>query len=171
MRSMLFVPWVPPGALVTLCALSRIGVSASPSSVEFLQSNPAGFQILWGLLLPVPDPQAWKYNMGLRNFPPVAELLWYNLFPVCVSPTWWIWDLILSQLPPSYYLFVASYFPLDVGYLFWLVPAFFVDFFQQLLWFWYLHKKGWTHILLLCHLELISSQFKSLIKCVQLCLE
>ena len=44
-----------------LCAPSRGGVSLSPSPVEFLQSSPAGLQsqILWGLILLIPDPIDW----------------------------------------------------------------------------------------------------------------
>ena len=112
-----------PGSWCTwdpVCA-PKSGVSVSPSPMEFLQSNPAGLQsqILWGLLLPLPDPQAGEPDMGLRAFTPVGELLWYNYLPVCGSPTQHVWDLILSQLHPSYCLVVASSLSLDVGYLFW----------------------------------------------------
>ena len=79
-----------------VCA-SRSGVSLSPSPVEFLQSNPTGLQsqILWVLLLPLPDPQAGEPDMGLRTFTPVRELLWYNYFPVCGLPTQHVWDFIM----------------------------------------------------------------------------
>ena len=91
-----FLP-LGPGVHGTLCAPSKIGVSVSPSPVEFLQSNPAGFQsqILWGLLLLLSDSQAGKPDVGLRTFTPVGEHLWYNCFPVCDLPTWRVWDLVL----------------------------------------------------------------------------
>ena len=94
----------------TLCALSKSGVSVSPSPVEFLWSNPAGLQsqILWGLRLLLPDPQAGEPDVGLRPFTPMGELLWYNCFSVCGLPTQCVWDLILSWLCPSYCLTVAS---------------------------------------------------------------
>ena len=105
----------------TLCAPSKSGVSVSPSPVEFQWSYPTGLQsqILWGLFFPLPDSQAGKPDVGLRIFTPMGELLWYNYFPVCVSPTWWIWDLILLWLCHSCPLVVASSLSLDVGYLFW----------------------------------------------------
>ena len=48
----------------------RMGVSVSPSPVEFLQSSTAGLQsqILCGLQLPLPGPQAGKTDIGLRTF-------------------------------------------------------------------------------------------------------
>ena len=86
----------------TLCVPSKSGVSGSPSPVEVLQLNPAGpqSQTLWGLLFPLPDPQAGKLDTGLRTFTPVGEL-WYGCSPVCGLPTRWVWDLILSRLCPS----------------------------------------------------------------------
>ena len=47
-----------------------MGVSVSPSPVEFLQSSTAGLQsqILWGLQLLLPGPQAGKTDIGLRIF-------------------------------------------------------------------------------------------------------
>ena len=43
---------------------------------QVLWSCPAGLQsqMLWGLLLPMPDPQAVKADMGLRTLTPVGEL-------------------------------------------------------------------------------------------------
>ena len=60
----------------------------SPSPMEFLRSNPADLQsqILWGLLLPLPDPHAGEPDMGLRTFTPVGELLWYNYFQFVSHP-------------------------------------------------------------------------------------
>ena len=82
----------------TLCVPSKSGVSVSPSPVEILQSSPAGLQSQnrWGLLLLLLGQQPGKPGVGLRTFTPLGELLWYNCFPVCGSPTWRVWDLILS---------------------------------------------------------------------------
>ena len=110
-----------PGGHETLCVPSKSRVSISPGPVEFLQSNPTAFQsqLLWELLLPLPDPQSGKPDMGLRTFTPVGEFLWYNCFPVCGLATRRVWDLILLQLCPSYHLVMASPLSLDVGYLVW----------------------------------------------------
>ena len=106
------------GVRVTLCASSKNGDSLSAGLVEFLRSNPTGFQsrILCGLLLSLLDSQAVKPDVRLRTFALVIELLWYNSYPVCGSPTQQVWDLILSQSHPSCYLLVAS-LSLDVEYL------------------------------------------------------
>ena len=124
MRSPLFC--LGSGAQEILCAPSKSGVSVSPSPVEFLWSNPAGLQsqIFWGLLPPLPDPQAGKPDVVLRTFTPVGEPLWYNYFTVCWPPTQCVCDLILLWLHLSCHLAVAS---LDVGYLFCYVPAFFLS--------------------------------------------
>ena len=86
-----------PDVYTTSCAPSKSGVSLSPSPVEVLQSNPASLQslILWEFLLPLPDPQVGKPDVGLRTFTPVGGLLWYECSPVCESPTQQLWDLIL----------------------------------------------------------------------------
>ena len=86
-----------PNAHTTLCVPSKSGVSVSPSPVKVLQSNPTRLQslILQEFLLPLPDPQVGKPDVGLRTFTPVGGLLWYNCSPVCESPTQWLWDLIL----------------------------------------------------------------------------
>lgn len=76
-------------------------------------------QLLWALLLLLPDPQAGEPDMGLRTFTPVGEVLWYNYLPVCGLPTWHVRGLILSRLHPSYNLIVAASLSLDIGYLFW----------------------------------------------------
>ena len=86
-----------PDVHSTLCVPSKSGVSVSPSPLEVLQSNPARLQsqILWEFLLPLPDPQVGKPDVGLRTFTPMGGLLWYNCSPVCESPTQQLWDLIL----------------------------------------------------------------------------
>ena len=75
MRSPLFP--LGPGVPETLYAPSKSRVSVSPSPVEFLLSNPTGLQsqMVWGLLLPMPDPQAGESDVGLRTFTPVGEPL------------------------------------------------------------------------------------------------
>ena len=75
MRSLLSA--LGPGVLENLCAPSKSGVSVSPTPVEFPRSDPTGLQsqILWGLLLPLPDPQAREPDVGLITFTPVGELL------------------------------------------------------------------------------------------------
>ena len=50
------------------------------------------FSILWGLLFPLPNFSAGKPDMELRTFPTVGQLLGYNLFSICRSPTWCISD-------------------------------------------------------------------------------
>ena len=86
-----------PEAHITLCVPSKSGVCVSPSPVEVLQSNPASLQslILWEFLVPLPDPQVGKPDVGLRTFTPVGGLLWYKCSPVCESPTQQLRDLIL----------------------------------------------------------------------------
>ena len=81
--------------------------------------KPTGFQsqMLWGLLLLIPDPQTGGPDVGLGAFTPVGELLQYNYLPVCGSHTPWVRDLIVSQMSPSYCLVVAS-LSLEVEYLF-----------------------------------------------------
>ena len=70
------------------CVPSKSEVSVSPSPVEVLQSNPTSLQglILWEFLLPLPDPQVEKPDVGLRTFTPVGGLLWYNCSLVCELP-------------------------------------------------------------------------------------
>ena len=85
-----------PDAHSTLCATSKSRVSASPSPVKVLQSNPASPEspILWEFLPPLPDPQVGKSNVGPRTLTPVGGPLWHNCSPVCESPTQRPWDLI-----------------------------------------------------------------------------
>ena len=84
-------------AHTTLCVPSKNGVSVSPSPAEVLQSNPTSLQslILQEFLLPLPDPQVGKPDVGLRTFTPVGGLLRYKCSLVCESPTQQLWDLIL----------------------------------------------------------------------------
>ena len=53
------------------------GVSFSPSPMELLFPCPTVFQcqLLQGLFLPMPGPQVWQLDMGLRTLTPVGESL------------------------------------------------------------------------------------------------
>ena len=119
--------WV--SVYVKPCAYPPRIESASPSPMELLHLRPAGFQsqMLWGFLLPIPDPQAGEGDMGLRTLTLVGEPLWYNYFPVCGLPTQNVWDLIMSQKLPSFYLVVACSFSLNVKYIFCRFQVFFIE--------------------------------------------
>ena len=53
----------------------------SPSLVELLHSSTIGFQsqVLWGLLLPMSDPQAGEPDMKLK-----LSVLWENLCDIII---------------------------------------------------------------------------------------
>ena len=149
-----------PDVHTTLCVPSKSGISVYPNPFEVLQSNLASLQslILWEFLLPFPDPEVGKPDVELRTVTPLGRLLWYNCSPVCESPTQWLWDMILLWLCPSYHLTEASPLSLDVGYLFWWVPVSYCWWlFSSYLWCWCSCKRELAHVLLLCHLEQISS--------------
>ena len=80
----------PPGPDVhtTLCVPSKSGVSVSLCPVEVLQSNPASLQslILWEFLLPLPDPQVGKPDVGLRTFTPVGGILCISVLQFVSHP-------------------------------------------------------------------------------------
>ena len=63
-----------PSVHVTLWAYQEQNLFP-PSPVELLHSSPAGpqSQMLFGLLLPMPEPQTGEPNMGLRILTPVRE--------------------------------------------------------------------------------------------------
>ena len=76
-RSLLFSP-LGPDMHESLCAHSKSGVSVSASPVEFPQSKPASLQIpqvVWGILLLLPDLKAGDAAMVLRTFTSVGTLL------------------------------------------------------------------------------------------------
>ena len=75
----------PPGSSVHGILQARV-----LEWVAMPSSRPTGLQsqMLWGLLLPMPGPQAGEPNVELRTLTPVGEPLWYNYFPVCGSLTW-----------------------------------------------------------------------------------
>ena len=112
------------GAHMTLCAPSKSGVSVYSSPVELLCLSPTGLQsqMLWGLLLLMPDPWAWEPDMRLRTLTPVGDFLWYNCSPVSSFPPGWyeIW-LYCVSLP--LYCWLSSFMSLDVEYLFHWVPV------------------------------------------------
>ena len=82
-----------PSAHESLCALFKNEISVSPSPMELLHTSPTGLQcqMFCVLFLPVPDPQAWGPDVGLRTLTPIGESLWYSYFPVCGFPTQWVW--------------------------------------------------------------------------------
>ena len=69
-----------PGTQCTWAPLNS-GVSVSPSSTALLSTSPADpqCQMLWGLLLPRIESQAWETDVGLRTFTPVVEPLQYTV--------------------------------------------------------------------------------------------
>ena len=71
------LPWDPVSARESLCAPFQNGISVSPSPVELLHTSPTGLrcQMLWGLFLPIPDPQMWGPEVGLRTLTPVGASL------------------------------------------------------------------------------------------------
>ena len=81
---------------------SKSGVFVSSSPMELLYPSPAGLQsqMLWGFLLPVPDPQTGKPDMRLRTLIPVGEPLWYNSFVGCPHGSFKIW-LYCEIAPPA----------------------------------------------------------------------
>lgn len=95
-RSLLFFP-LGPDMHESLCAHSKSGVSVSASPVEFPQSKPTSLQILqvvWGLLLLLPDLKAGDAGHGAQNFHFCGNTS-VMYFTVCGSLTLWVWDLVL----------------------------------------------------------------------------
>ena len=90
----------------TFCVSSKSGVSVSPILWSSLHSSPSDFQsqMLWGLLLLMPDLQIGYPDMGLRMLTPVGELMWYNCSAIHGSPIRGVWDLITLRVHPSYCL-------------------------------------------------------------------
>ena len=69
------LPWDPVHMKTCVC-LSRMGSPVPPSSMELLHTSPTGLQCQFlQELLPLPDPQAWGPDMGLRTLAPVGESL------------------------------------------------------------------------------------------------
>ena len=91
-----------PSARESLCAPFKNGVSISPSPVELLHTSPTGLQcqMLWGLFLPMPDPQVWGFDVGLRTLTPIGECLWYSYFLVFGFPTQEVWGCLYHVISP-----------------------------------------------------------------------
>ena len=89
-------PWVLMCTLLCVCP-PRVESLFPPVLSKSCNQIPLAFKvlILWQFLLPLPDPQVGKPDVGLITFTPVGGLLWYNCSPVCESPTQRLWDLIL----------------------------------------------------------------------------
>ena len=89
-------PWVLMCTLLCVCP-PRVESLFPPVLSKSCNQIPLAFRslLLWEFLLPLPDPQVGKPDVGLRTFTPVGELLWYNCSPVCESPTQWLWDMVL----------------------------------------------------------------------------
>ena len=140
-----------------VCPL-RVGVSVFPRPVEFLWSNPVGFQsqIFWGSAAIAGDP-----DMGLRTFTPVGEFLWPNSFPVCGSPTWWwLWFDFIMIAPfllscCGFFFIFGCRISIFVGFYFVVISWWL---FSSYSWFWCFCKKRWVHVLLLLSFSLCLKQ-------------
>ena len=98
--SLCFAPG--PCAHESLYALFKSRLSVSPSPMELLHTSPAGpqSQMPQGLLLPMPDPQAWEPDVGLRTLTSVGEPLKYSYFPVWGPPTQQVWGCLYCIITP-----------------------------------------------------------------------
>ena len=97
----------------------------------------------------------WKLDTGFRTFTTVGELLWYYYSPVCGSLSLWVWDLtfaMMASLLPSHCDFFLVF---ERGVSF---PSGFQCPPITDSSIWSFHIKRRVHILLLCHLELDSSE-------------
>ena len=95
------LPWDP--VHVKVCSHhSRMG-SLFPS---VLCTSPTVLQcqMLWGLFLPMLDPKACGYDVGLRTLTPIVESLWYSYFSFCAASHPWGMVLLISCNFPSYLL-------------------------------------------------------------------
>ena len=91
---------------VNICVhISRMGSLFPPVPWSSCAQDPGlQCQMLWGLFLPVPGPQAWGFDVRLRPLTPVGESLWYSYFPVCVTSHLGGIGLLISCNLPSYLL-------------------------------------------------------------------
>ena len=113
-----------PTAYSVLFVPSKSEVTVSPTSVEVLQSNPAGLQspIPLIFLASLLDLQAGNLDMGLRTFTTVREFLVLLFSSLWVThPSGMKFDL--SWLHLSYLLIAVSPLSLDMGYIFSWVPV------------------------------------------------
>ena len=80
-----------PNTRKTLYVLSKSRVCFPQScGAPALEPHWPQSQMLWELLLLMPDPQVEEPDLGLRTLTPVGEPLQYNYFPVCQLPTQWV---------------------------------------------------------------------------------
>ena len=95
-----------PIAYECLCVPLKKGVSICPSLVELVHTKSTGLQcqMLQGLFLPVPDPQVWGLDMGLRILSPIGESLLYSYFSVCGASHSRGMGLLISHNSPCYLL-------------------------------------------------------------------
>ena len=94
------LPW-DPVHMKAFVHLSRMESLFPPVQMEFLHTSPSGpqHQMLWRLLLPMPEPQVWGPDVRLRTLTPVGEPLWCSYFPV--SGTLWGCLYRIITPPPS----------------------------------------------------------------------
>ena len=102
-----------------LCAPFKSGISVSPGPMELLHTSPTvpQWQELQGLLIPMPDPQAWEHDVGPRTLTPMVSF--HNIFTFHFVDTHLLgMGLLVYHNRPSYHLDVASSFSSGVGFLF-----------------------------------------------------
>ena len=102
-----FMHWVLVHTRLCVCP-PRVEFLSSPVLWKYCsQTHWPSKQVLWRLLLPLPDPQAGQPDVGPRTFTPMGNLLWYSCFPVfgscngygiwfycnCTTPTISLWLL------------------------------------------------------------------------------
>ena len=69
--------------------------------MELLHTSPTGLQCQTSRgFLPVPDPQAWGFDMELRTLTAVGGSLWYSCFLVCGLPIWQVWGCLYCIVTP-----------------------------------------------------------------------
>ena len=97
-------PLLCPGTQCTwksVCTFQEWGLHF-PQSHGLLHPSPTGLQcqMLWGLFLPMPDPQVWGFDVGLRTLTPIGECLWYSYFLVFGFPTQEVWGCLYHVISP-----------------------------------------------------------------------
>ena len=97
------LPW-DPGRTKSLCVPFKSEVCIFLSPVELLCTNPAGpqRQMLQVLFFPMPVPQAWEHDVGLRTLTPMGEPLWCELLSSLCAAHLMVWGCLyfLSPLLP-----------------------------------------------------------------------
>lgn len=98
-----------------------------PSLEELLCSSPTGLQcqMIQGLLLPLPDPQAVELT-GVWNSHSCRKGSMIQYFPICGWPTLSVYAIVfiikVHLLP-----FFMTFLSLCVVYLLWQLPVYFID--------------------------------------------